>query len=258
MKTRKLSWASLFVGLVLLLTLAGETAGPSTESPWTRDGDGWLSSFRLRPGELSTVGRNLYWILEPGHRIVLEGKSARVAITVLDETETVGPFLTRVVEEREWYDGELMEVSRIFFAMSRSTRNLYYFGEDVDILKRGKIVGHDGSWRAFEGESRPGLMMPGTPRAGMRYYQEHAPGVAMDRAEIMTLDRTMNTADGTRLEHCLEVEETSALDVNERSTKVYAPGIGPVLDDEVSIVSHGFVTTAEDDSEAGSRDQSSR
>jgi len=51
------------------------------------------------------------------------------------------------------------------------------------------------------------------------------------------------------LEHCLEVEESSALKANERSTKVYALGVGLVLDDEVSIVSHGFASRAKPGSE---------
>jgi len=241
--------AFLIVGLSLPLLLAGATAWlPAAELP-AKDAGGYLSSFSLDPNDLATTGRNRYWILEPGYRIVLEGKGTRVVITVLDDTKKVGPFTTRVVEEREWKDGELVEISRNFYAMSRSTRDLYYFGEDVDIFKGGRILGHEGSWRAFEGENRPGLMMPGAPRAGLQYYQELAPGVAMDRAKILSLESTLDTTDGATLEHCLEVEESSALKANERSTKVYAPEIGLVLDDEVSIVSHGFATTAKPRSE---------
>lgn len=241
--------ALLIVGLSIPLLLAGVTAWlPAAELP-AKDGDGYLASFSLDHNDLATTGRNPYWILEPGYRIVLEGRNTRVAITVLDDTMKVGPFTTRVVEEREWKDGELVEVSRNFYAISRSTRDLYYFGEDVDIFKGGGILGHEGSWRAFDGENRPGLMMPGAPRPGLRYYQELAPGVAMDRAKILSLESTLDTTDGATLEHCLEVEESSALKASERSTKVYAPEIGLVLDDEVSIVSHGFATTAQPRSE---------
>jgi len=249
MARRGIRITALLVGMVVLLPLAGNTAEASSAGPSVNGQDGWLSSFSLDPADLTTTGRNPYWILEPGYQIVLEGKSTRVAITVLDDTMKVGPFTTRVVEEREWKDDKLVEISRNFYAMSRSTGDLFYFGEDVDVFKGGRILGHEGSWRAFDGENRPGLMMPGTPRAGLRYYQELAPGVAMDRAEIVSLESTLDTTGGATIEHCLEVEESSAIKTGERSTKVYAPGIGVVLDDEVSIVSHGFTTRAQPRSE---------
>ncbi len=235
----------LIVGLSVPLLVVGVTAGlPATELP-ARDAEGFVASFSPDPSDLATTGRNRYWILEPGYRVVLEGNDTKVAIMVLDETVRVGTVETRVVEEREWQNGELVEVSRNFYAMSRSTGDLYYFGEDVDIFKDGKVVGHEGSWRAFDGQNRPGLMMPGTPRPGMRYYQELAPGVAMDRAEILALGSTLDTPNGVTLKGCLEVEETSALNARERSTKIYAPGIGVVVDDEVSIVSHGFAAPSQ-------------
>lgn len=239
----------LIAGVSLPLLLAGTTAWLQAAELPAKGAGVYLSSFSLDPNDLATTGRNPYWILEPGYRIVLEGGGTRVVITVLDDTKKVGPFTTRVVEEREWKDGKLVEVSRNYYAISRSTRDLYYFGEDVDIFKGGRILGHEGSWWAFEGENRPGLMMPGAPRPGMRYYQELAPGVAMDRAKILSLESRLNVTNGATLEHCLETEESSALNPNERSTKVYAPGIGLVLDDEVSIVSHGFATTAKPRSE---------
>jgi hypothetical protein len=200
----------------------------------------WTRKLAIDRSDLATRGRNRYWILEPGYRIVLEGKGSKVAITVLDETVRVGSYTTRVVEEREWQNGQLVEVSRNFYAISRSTGDLFYFGEAVDAYRNGEITGHPGSWRAFVGQNRPGLMMPGAARLGMRYYQELAPGVAMDRAKIVSLDSTLDTPAGTTYEHCLETEESSALNTEERSTKIYAPDIGLILDDEVSVVYHGF------------------
>jgi hypothetical protein len=60
-------------------------------------------------------------------------------------------------------------------------------------------VSHDGEWRAFElaedGESfnMPGIIMPGTILLGSRYFQEIAPDVAMDRAEIVGMDETVES-----------------------------------------------------------------
>ena len=59
-------------------------------------------------GGLSSIGANLFFILEPGWFLVLEGKDgeedARLTITVLDQTRRVAGVETRVVEEREEVD----------------------------------------------------------------------------------------------------------------------------------------------------------
>ena len=67
----------------------------------------WQEKFDLTKCKLSTTGKNKYLILEPGHQLILEGEDEKLQITVLDETKLVDGITTRVVEEREWNDGEL-------------------------------------------------------------------------------------------------------------------------------------------------------
>ena len=52
---------------------------------------------------------------------------------MLDDTEVVAGIETRVVEEKEWEDGEVIEVSRNFFVQAPDGTVCYY-GEDVDML----------------------------------------------------------------------------------------------------------------------------
>ncbi len=198
---------------------------------------------------LSTIGRNPYFILLPGYRLVLEGQEdgadLRVEITVLNEIEMIqmedlGTVRTRVVEEREWEDGELLEVSRNFFAICCCTNAVYYFGEDVDIYEDGEVASHDGAWRAGQNGARPGLMMPGTFLLGSRYYQEVAPGVALDRAEHVEMGLTLETPAGI-LDDCVAVLETTPLDPDAEDVKVYYPGIGLVMDEALQLVEFGFV-----------------
>ncbi|UUZ68330.1 hypothetical protein LP416_29795 [Polaromonas sp. P2-4] len=92
---------------------------------------------------------------------------------------------------------------------------MFYFGEDVDYYENGKVVKHDGTWHAGVNGSRAGLMMPATPKLKMKYYQEIAPGVAMDRAEIVSLDETCKTPAGT-FSKCLKVKEGSAIEITAR------------------------------------------
>jgi hypothetical protein len=106
---------------------------------------------------------------------------------------------TRVVEERETSVGTPVEVSRNYFAISKRTGDVYYFGEDVDTHGHGNLAGHEGGWH-HGSSARYGLMMPGAPAFRVRYYQEQAPGVAMNRAEIVSLtERAVTPGEPSRL-----------------------------------------------------------
>jgi hypothetical protein len=115
---------------------------------------------------LADTGKNTYFILEPGHRVHYKAGKDTLTITVLDETKVVDGVKTRIVEERETQRGKLEEISRNYFAIAKTTNDLYYFGEDVDVYKDGKVSGHEGSWLAGVNGARFGLMMPGSSYFG--------------------------------------------------------------------------------------------
>ena len=213
--------------------LVFSTAYAQDDSPWHKE-------FGISSCNLLTTGRNQYFILERGHQLVLEGEEEKVQITVLDKTKTVDGVITRVVEEKEWKDGKLHEISRNYFAMCEQTKDVFYFGEDVDYYKDGKVVRHDGAWLAGKDGNTAGLIMPGTPKVGMKYYQEIAPGVAMDRAEIVSLDETCKTPAGT-FSNCMKVKESTALK-KEEEYKYYALGIGLIQDEDLVLTKHGVVS----------------
>jgi hypothetical protein len=119
--------------------------------------DRWTAEFPVPKDELVPTGRNPYFILEPGYTLVLEGVNAQLIITVLNETKTVDGVETRVVEERETRDGRLIEVSRNYFAISRRTNDVFYFGEDVDMYRGGEVVSHTGAWLSGVGDANAGL-----------------------------------------------------------------------------------------------------
>ncbi|MEW6337448.1 MAG: hypothetical protein AB1625_08595 [Acidobacteriota bacterium] len=218
------------------------TNDPTTLEPhWECDeGDEgeFTDEFSIDACTFATTGSNPFFILQPGYRLILEGEEdgeeVEVIITVLAETEAVDGVETRVLEERESVDGELVEVSRNFMAVCVETGDVFYFGEDVDIYDGGEIVGHDGAWRAGEGGAKPGIVMPGRFLLGARYYQEIAPGVALDRAENVAMGLEVTTAAGT-FEDCVRVDETSPLEPGDVSVKIYAPGAGLIFDDGVEL-----------------------
>jgi hypothetical protein len=131
--------------------------------------------------------------------------------------------------------GELVEVSRNFYSRCEQTDEAFYFGEDVDIYEDGEIVSHDGAWRAGRNGALPGLIMPGRFLLGARYFQEIAPGVALDRAENVAMGLTLETEAGT-LEECVQVVETSPLEPGSESTKIYCPGVGLAQDSDAVLV----------------------
>ena len=68
--------------------------------------------------------------------------------------------------------------------------------------------------------------------------QFDAPGVAMDRAEVASLDASIKTPAGA-FKGCLKFIETTPLEPLARESKIYAPGIGLVKDGSLLLVEHG-------------------
>lgn len=231
MNDQKKAAVLLVLGILGAAALAVPTGAMSQESWGT-------TSFAVEKNELASRGENPYFILQPGYVLVLAGGNERLVITVLDETRTVDGVETRVVEERETKGDKLVEVSRNFYAISRRTNSVFYFGEEVDIYKNGRIAGHEGAWESGKAGARFGLMMPGQVLLRARYYQEIAPGVAMDRAEIVSLDESLRTPAG-ELKGCLRVAETNPIEGGGKEFKHYAPGIGLVQDGGLLLVEYG-------------------
>lgn len=219
-------------GLVAVLGWAGVTASAGgAEKEWTR-------TFDVRSKEWVSEGRNPWFVLEPGYQLLLTDGEEELLISVLDETKTVHGVTTRIVEERESEGGELVEVSRNYFAMSTRTNSVYYFGEEVDIYKDGKVANHAGAWESGVDGAHWGLAMPGEPLLGARYFQEIAPGVAMDRAEIISTSSAFTTPAGV-FKQCLVTEESSPLEPGHTDRKTYGGGIGLLQDGSLKLTRYG-------------------
>ena len=195
----------------------------------------WVSRFAVDMSELGPTGRNDYFILEPGHASSYAAGDERLVVTVLDETKPVDGVTTRVVEERETKGGRLVEVSRNYFAISSKSGDVFYFGEEVDIYRDGKVVDHEGAWQSGQQGARFGLMMTAAPRLSQKYYQEVAPKIAMDRAAVVALHELVRTPAG-EFRDCVKVEETTPLEPGAREYKYYAKGVGLVQDGSLKLV----------------------
>ena len=127
-----------------------------------------------------------------------------------------------------------------YFAISKTNSDLFYFGEDVDTYTDDKVTGHGGGWIAGTAGAKAGMMLPGKPAIGMRFYQEQAPKVAEDRSEIVGVDEEVTTPAGEFTE-CLKVLDSSVLENESPEPKLYAPGVGLLTDEEFQLIKFGQV-----------------
>jgi len=222
--------------------VSGELAAKK-QSGKKEDAKAFTDAFPVDAADWASSGRNPYFVLEPGYFLILEGEEKgvkiRTEINVLSETKTIDGVECRVVQDKVTENGQVHEVARDYFAFSKKTSSVYYFGEDVDNYKDGKVANHEGSWLSGVNGAKYGLQMPGLPLLGARFYQELAPGVGMDRIEIVSLSETFETPAG-KFEHCLKTEETSPLEPGVREHKLYAPGIGAIQEGEAKLVKYGM------------------
>jgi hypothetical protein len=200
----------------------------------------FTTDFRIEDCTFDNIGRNAFFSLNVGDFLKLADKKESVEITVLNQTHDVNPpvigtITTRVVEEVHRENGNIVETSNNFFARCEQTNDIFYFGETVEPEDIG------GAWEAGKDGALPGIIMPGTFLLGSRYFQEQAPGVALDRAEHtkMGLTITVPTVPQETFEDCVEVVETTRLERG-KSIKRYCPGIGVVFDDGLELVDYSI------------------
>jgi hypothetical protein len=168
---------------------------------------------------------NPYLPLSKFHRCTYKGEEdgARIRIrrTVLDRTKTFvvdgAPVETMVVKDRVREDGELIENTRDFFAQD-DRGAVRYFGERVDDIRDGRVVGHGGSWLVGRDTDHIGVLMPAHPGAGHRWLSENAPPITVEHDRVVAKR-------GRRI----TVREF-ALPDREVEHKIYERGVGVVAE----------------------------
>ena len=225
-------WIAASAPLIAIACCSGNT-DPST---FTENVD--VSICNPTNGPFTSDISNPFFPLPIGTILVLngmeEGAAVHLVITSLDETEDIAGVTTRVMEERESQNGALIEVSRNFLAQTTDS-TVCYFGEDVDLYEGGIVTGHEGQWRAGVGNALPGILMPGSPTAGMAFREERAAGIAEDRAAIVAVDEPVDVPAGT-FTNTLRFVETTPLESGQ-SLKIYARDLGLIVDDAERLTS---------------------
>src|SRR5262249_7058160 len=143
----------------------------------------------------STEITNAYLPLSSLHRDILEGKEGSKKIRV-ERTMKPGTreftiegkkVMARIMEDREFEEGKLKEVTLDYFAQADDGA-VYYLGEDVNMYRDGKVVGHEGAWMTGEHNAPPCVQMPPHPKVGDRFKSENVPGIAVEDDEIVSVE----------------------------------------------------------------------
>ena len=162
-----------------------------------------------------------------------ETETEQILVEVLHGTRIVAGVESRIVRDRVFLDGLLVEDTFDWFAQDTSG-NVWYMGEDVTDYHYdddGNLIGtsHPGQWETGVDGALPGYVMPVTQAVGDHFYQEFYPGEAEDHAEIIGIDETLDLP-GFPTFHSVVMTLDQSLDPEDFEHKFYAPGIGLIAE----------------------------
>jgi hypothetical protein len=175
---------------------------------------------------------NPYFPLVPGRTLIYEGTSAGqqeiVRVEALRKTKTIMGVTCVVVKDTVSLNGQLAEFTLDWYAQDVAG-NVWYFGEDTAEYSSGQVTTRAGSWEAGVDGALPGVIMPGDPKVGLAYTQEHYAGQAEDKGKIVALHRRVTVPYGS-FDRLVVTEDWTPLEPGILERKSYAPGIGVVFE----------------------------
>jgi hypothetical protein len=222
-RTRTTSLVLILAGALLLAGCGGGNGPP----PLPQGGE----PAGLDPEDFVSAIDNPWWPMAPGSRWVYRetdgrGGEQRVEVTVTDETKRILGIEATVVHDVVTEDGEVIEDTYDWFAQDR-WGNIWYLGEATTEYEEGQ-ASTAGSWEAGVDGAEAGVVMPGSPEAGLAYRQEHYAGEAEDAGEILSLEEQAEVPFGA-FRDVLLTKDFTPLQPEILEHKFYAKGIGPVL-----------------------------
>lgn len=153
--------------------------------------------------------------------------AARAVSTVLDEpAEVAGVAATQVRTVVTDQQGDVLRSVVASYAQDAGG-NVWLLAARSESRAGGvpSVV----SWAAGEGDARAGLAMAAHPRPGDGYEVEDAPGIAQDRARVVTVEAAQVVGEQT-YDRLLVLDTSSAL-TSDTGREWYAEGTGLLLAD---------------------------
>lgn len=179
------------------------------------------------------IDPNPYFPLIPGTRWVYVGEDDGETVTV-EVTDTIRMIegvpaivVNDVVELTE--SGEVIENTDDYYAQDLDG-NVWYLGEIAFNYEEGELVDIEGSWQAGRDGAQAGVIMFAEPQVGMAYRQEFLPAEAEDAGRVISVTGTAESEAASCDGDCVITEDFTPLEPDGLEQKVYAPGVGPILE----------------------------
>lgn len=184
------------------------------------------------PSEFSSTINHPHFPLPPLRTLVYEkavsGETERLESTVLPGDRVIDGISCRPVRTLQFVNGQLTEENHDYFAQ-RQDGTVMHFGEIASKLEDGFPVSLAGSWRSGWRGGIYGTSIPGTPSPGQVCRGGFSPDETEDILRVVAVNQTYVTSSGT-YSNCVVIEEWSPLEPDEREHNVYAPGVGLILE----------------------------
>jgi hypothetical protein len=229
------------------LIAAGALVGGLVVTEHAADAGGTAAA---RPPRFNNPVANPYYPITPGLVTRLhgtdDGEQFHEVVHVTHRTKAIqGVQTTVVVDVLRRADGTLAERTHDWYA-DDNDGNVWYFGERTATYDRhGHVKSRAGSWEAGVDGATAGTIMPADPRATDAYRQEYLRGQAEDQAWLVQRGKSVRVPAG-RFGHVLKSLEWSRLEPGVVSVKLYAPGVGIILEDDLAGGTETFRLTSVD------------
>lgn len=223
---RKRTIASLGGAVLLVGTIAWSASAGGARlaaaSPCTvLDPAGFVATID-NPYYPLPVGRTLVY------RGVRDGQTQVDRVTVTNETKVIGGVTATVIKDVATHGSTLLEKTTDWYAQD-TQGNVCYLGEDTKAYLPNGQIDRSGSWEAGVNGAVSGIIMEADPQIPDSYRQEYLQGEAEDTAWIVGRGGSLRVPYGTVHDVLTSLEHT-ALEPAVVDQKVYAPGLGIVLE----------------------------
>ena len=191
----------------------------------------------LSASHFVSVINNPYYPLPVGrvwvYKGVKDGQTQIDTVRVLAQTKLVAEGIrARVVSDIATHGSKVLEKTFDWYAQDKQG-NVWYLGEDTTAYLPNGRQDKSGSWEAGVDDGEPGLIMKAGPKVPDAYRQEYLAGEAEDTAWIVGGPDSLTVPYGT-VRHVLTSLEATRIEPGLYDKKVYAPGIGIVLERTVT------------------------
>jgi len=190
----------------------------------------------LDPANFVVVVDNPYFPLPVGRTLVYEGvkdgQSQIDTVTVTNQTRVILGITATAVSDVSTHDGAILEKTIDWYAQDKQG-TVWYLGEDTTAFLANGKTDTSGSWLAGVHGAEPGIVMEANPQIPDAYRQEFLAGSAEDTAWVVQLGGTVTVPYG-KLRNTLTTLEATRVEPGLYDQKVYAPGIGIVLEQSLT------------------------